>query len=77
MPKNAASSPVGALQYLVSPDQINTGPVCAITGDDGFLCHEVRVAIQSAMSQSVDDDLSLSAFGGKTTELRDDRILPD
>lgn len=71
MAKKAAKSPVGALQYLVAPQDFNPGPICAIVGDEGFLRHEVRVAMKSAFSNSAEDELSITSFEGKSAELRD------
>ena len=75
MAKASSASNTTALELLVSPTSFPTAPVCAIVGDDGFLRHEVRIALQKTKNADQEDDqeneLTLSTCDGKIAELRD------
>ncbi|MCG8450890.1 MAG: DNA polymerase III subunit delta, partial [Pirellulales bacterium] len=60
-----------ALEYLVSPSSFSSGAACAVVGEDGFLRHEVRKAMQSAFTGSSQEELALTTCDGKLAELRD------
>jgi DNA polymerase-3 subunit delta len=71
MAKASSASNTTALQFLLSPSGFRQAPVCAVAGDDGFLSHEVRMALQSAIGADEEDELALTTCDGKIAELRD------
>lgn len=65
------SSIVGALQFLMAPEQHALGAVCAVVGDDSFLRHEVRVRLTALIGGEADDDFSLVTRDGRTVQWLD------
>ena len=71
MAKESVASNVGALEYLTSPTRFAHRAVYAVVGDDGFMRHEVRCALQNTVEAAEQDGLALSTCDGKVAELRD------
>jgi DNA polymerase-3 subunit delta len=68
MAKKAAAA--SGFDVLLDPKKIEPRPVCVIVGDGGFLQHEVRRALISALS-GPDSEAISDILDGETTELRD------
>ncbi|NOY41706.1 MAG: DNA polymerase III subunit delta [Planctomycetes bacterium] len=65
------SNVVNALKFLMQPSSHQPGAVCAITGDDAFLRHEVRTTLAGELSSSDSEGLEIETLDGRTAELRD------
>jgi len=65
---------VAALKYLLAPEKHQTGPLCAVSGDDAFLRHEVRTTLIRELSRGdaeEDEGLGCESFDGRTAEMAD------
>jgi len=62
---------VSALKYLVKPSSHKPEVVCAVTGDDAFLRHEVRAALSDVLSSADSEGLEVETFDGRSVEWRD------
>jgi len=68
----APTTIVPALKYLIAPEKPLTGPLCAISGDDAFLRHEVRTALVRQLSRCDQDDgeqLGCESFDGRAADM--------
>jgi len=67
----STSSPVGALQFLLSPGGYGGKRVYVLAGDDSFLRHEVRGALASELTGEDEPGLAMEFQDGNLVELRD------
>ncbi|HCK42455.1 MAG: DNA polymerase III subunit delta [Planctomycetaceae bacterium] len=65
------ASPTTALEFLLAAGEALQVPVCAVTGDESFLRHEVRMALKATLGNGEEDALTLRICDGKIAELRD------
>ena len=66
-----ATTPITALQLLMTPDQYRLGPVCAVVGDDAFLRHEVRLCLTRLFDTSEEQGFAVATCDGRTALWRD------
>jgi DNA polymerase III subunit delta len=66
----AAAAIVPALKVLMSPGDYRPQGVCALTGDDAFLKHEVRMTLVRTVL-GPGDEMGAKLLDGHTVELRD------
>jgi len=71
MAKAAAANKISALTFLTAPSSFPTGAVCAVAGDDVFLRHEVRLALQHLLEDGSQEGLGVKTCDGRSAELRD------
>ncbi len=65
------SNVVSALSFLMKPGGHPVGAVCAISGDDAFLRHEVRTALVAELSSADSEGLEVETVDGRVVEWRD------
>ena len=60
-----------AVDYLAGAEKHPPWPVCVVFGDEAFLRRQSLRKLREAVLGGGDDDFSLSAYEGKSAELRD------
>ncbi len=72
MAKTSATT-ISALKYLRTPGGHHPGPLCALSGDDAFLRHEVRTALVRELNSGEDEELAWKSFEGRVAEMSEVR----
>jgi DNA polymerase-3 subunit delta len=69
------AKPPRAIEYLAQPGQHPPRPACVIFGEEPFLRRQSLLTLRAAVLGGDEGDFSLSAFEGRSAELRD--VLDD
>ncbi len=68
---SSKSGAVSGLEFLTNAAKYEAKPVCAVFGDDTYLKSEAIAALRRQVFTGEGEDLSLSTFTGRETQLRD------
>ena len=67
----SASQTLKGLEYLLAPNGVKTGALCAVVGDEPFLKREVLRTLQHALVGDGDGEFGCSTFYGKEAQWRE------